>query len=106
VTDALFHLADPVDWDVDAPEYRAPSLATEGFIHCSTGEQLAATHARYYADRSDMVLLEIDPEAIDGSILRWEPASGGDLFAHIYGPVPARAVRAAAPYPPSVDQGR
>lgn len=101
MTDPLFHLAEPDDWDPEATEYRAPSLTTEGFIHCSTGEQLAATFDRYYADRTDMVLLEIDPDAIDEAVLRWEPATGGDLFGHIYGPVPADAVRAVGHYRPT-----
>jgi uncharacterized protein (DUF952 family) len=58
----------------------------DGFIHFSTGAQLAETLRRHFAGQSDLVLVEIDPEDL-GDALRWEPSRGGDLFPHLYGPL-------------------
>ena len=63
---------------------------TEGFIHCSTAAQLATTGRRHFAGRSDLVVLEIDPDRLRWE-LRWEE-SGGDHFPHLYGPLGLDAV--------------
>lgn len=62
-----------------------------GFIHLSTAAQLAATLAKHYAGRRDLVLLAVDGRAL-GSGLRCEPARNGELFPHLYGPLPTGAV--------------
>ncbi|MDE3207133.1 MAG: DUF952 domain-containing protein [Acidobacteriota bacterium] len=91
----LFHLALAGDWDPGASHYRGSTigrtLAEEGFIHCSTAEQVQATADRYYRGRSDVVLLGIDPERV-GADVRVE---GG--FPHLYGPLPTAAVVSATP---------
>ena len=84
----VFHITDRAAWHqaVAAGTYRAPSLDTEGFIHCSTREQIPGTLARFFAGRTDLVLLFID-ETRTGAELRWE-----DGFPHLYGPLPVNAV--------------
>lgn len=91
----IFHLAEPDAWEAAAASgvYVAESLAVEGFIHCSTAEQVSHTFARYYADRNDLVLLEVDP---DGLGVRWE-ATSGESFPHVYEAIPVDRI---------VDRGR
>ena len=80
-------------------EYRAESLVSEGFIHCSTETQILPVAEKYYKGQEGMLLLQIDPARLT-SELRWEPPSGGpppgvpegDLFPHIYGPINLDAV--------------
>ena len=72
--------------------------ARDGFIHCSTAAQVAASAAKHRAGRADVVLLWIDADAL-GAALRWEPSRGGDLFPHCYGPLPLAAVRRAEALP-------
>jgi uncharacterized protein (DUF952 family) len=98
----IYHLTSPQAWR-DARsrgEYRAESLESEGFIHCSTEMQVLPVAEKYYNGQPDMVLLKIDP-ALLSSELRWEPPSGGapppgvpegDLFPHIYGPINLDAI--------------
>jgi uncharacterized protein (DUF952 family) len=72
--------------------------ARDGFIHFSTAEQVAATAAKYFAGRSDLLLIEVDAEQL-GPALRFEPSRGGALFPHLYGALPLHAVVSSRPYP-------
>ena len=99
----IYHLTSRQAWR-DAQqrgEYRAESLESEGFIHCSTETQVLPVAEMYYKGQPDMVLLKIDP-ALLSSELRWEPPSGGapppgvpegDLFPHIYGSINLDAIQ-------------
>jgi uncharacterized protein (DUF952 family) len=93
----VFHITEGEAWDraQQTGEYEAESLATEGFIHCSTEPQLARTAERFYRGRSGLVLLAIETDRLRAP-LRWEGADG-DLFPHIYGPLNTDAVLAMSP---------
>lgn len=73
----------------------------DGFIHFSTASQLAATLARHFAGRDDLVLIAVDGDGLGGdglgAALKWEPSRGGDLFPHLYGALPLMAVLWAKP---------
>ena len=83
--DTLLHICPAPDWREaqEAGEYRAASLDSEGFIHCSTPAQVAATANRFYHGRHGLVLLVIDPSRL-GPEVRYE-AADGSLFPHLYG---------------------
>jgi uncharacterized protein (DUF952 family) len=109
----IFHIATRADWGAATPagSYRPASLETEGFIHCSTREQVVGSANRFFRDRGDLVLLCID-EAKLGPALRYEApvASGGapdlragELFPHLYGPLALEAVAAVVAFPCSSD---
>jgi uncharacterized protein (DUF952 family) len=66
----------------------------DGFIHLSAAHQVAGTLAKYYAGEEDLLLLALDPERL-GDELKWEPSRGGDLFPHLYGPLPLDAIVSA-----------
>jgi uncharacterized protein (DUF952 family) len=70
----------------------------DGFIHFSTAAQLAETATRHFAGQTDLVLVAVDAAAL-GPALRREPSRGGDLFPHLYGPLPLDAVRWVRPLP-------
>jgi len=61
----------------------APIDLTDGYIHFSTGAQVAATARKYFAGVDGLVLLVLDSEDF-GKYLKWEPARGGTLFPHLY----------------------
>jgi len=98
----IFHITSRRSWD-EAQErgnYRAESLATEGFIHCSTVSQVLPVAENFYKGQHGLVLLAIEPTLLS-SDLKWEPPSGGtppsgvpkgDMFPHIYGPINLDAV--------------
>jgi uncharacterized protein (DUF952 family) len=78
--------------------------ARDGFIHFSTAPQVAETAAKHFADASDLVLVAVDAGAL-GPALKWEPSRGGDLFPHLYAPLPLSAVRWVWPLPRAADGG-
>lgn len=99
----IVHICTRLDWEkADAAgEYRADSLETEGFIHCSRPEQVLGVVNRFYTDVPDLVLLWIDPNRLDSEI-RWEPADG-DVFPHLYGSLEVEAVVAVNDLIPDPD---
>ncbi|HEY7049705.1 MAG TPA: DUF952 domain-containing protein [Jatrophihabitantaceae bacterium] len=76
-------------------EYRGDTLATEGFIHCSTAEQVHLPANALVRGRTDIVLLEVDPARVTAPV-RWETGDPSDpastQFPHVYGPIPIDAV--------------
>jgi uncharacterized protein (DUF952 family) len=106
VTEPIFHLAKPGDWASTTDRYSPTSIEEEGFIHCSTPEQLRKVAHELFGDRNDLVLLTIDPEALDDQTLVYEDLYGlGEEFPHIYGPLPTSAVRTTGPYLIHLDEG-
>lgn len=90
-----YKLLDRAEWDAARTSglYHGSDVdRTDGYIHMSTGEQLAGTARRHYRGRSALVLLEVDLEAL-GPALKWEASRGGDLFPHLYAPLPVSAAR-------------
>jgi uncharacterized protein (DUF952 family) len=88
----ILHIASRSAWEAarTAGTYSAESLSSEGFIHFSRWSQLAATAGRYYAGVPDLVVLVVDPSALD---VRVEPSpSTGESFPHLYEPLPVSAV--------------
>jgi uncharacterized protein (DUF952 family) len=78
--------------------------ARDGFIHFSTGSQLAATLAKHFAGRADLVLVAVEAGTL-GDALKWEPSRGGALFPHLYAALPASAALWTKPLPLDGDGG-
>jgi uncharacterized protein (DUF952 family) len=63
----------------------------DGFIHLSSEEQVTETLHKYFAGRTNLVLVSVDANLL-GDSLRWEPSRGGALFPHVYGSIPMSVV--------------
>lgn len=97
----FFHITSRDEWQAAQPRgaYAAQSLASEGFIHCSTEAQVIPVANAFYRGRAGLVLLAIDETRLKSEV-RWEapagpPAPGvspSDRFPHIYGPLNVDAV--------------
>ncbi|HQW81113.1 MAG: DUF952 domain-containing protein [Rhodanobacteraceae bacterium] len=90
----LFHFAARRDWaDAQAvDEYRSPSLATEGFIHCATRTQIPGVIQRHLQGRTDLVRLTLDATRLEPWLrYEWSETSGDD-YPHVHGPIPMNAV--------------
>ena len=74
--------------------YRSPAFADEGFIHCAYRDQLPGVLERYFASEQKLVILEIDRAAVAESLVDENLLGGGELFPHLYAPLPWTAVLA------------
>jgi len=92
----IYHLSRRADWErakADGSYAGSREDNADGFLHFSTALQVAASAAKHRAGEAGLVLLEVDADKL-GDALKWEPARGGDLFPHLYGPLPVAAVAA------------
>ncbi|MCQ4085068.1 DUF952 domain-containing protein [Streptomyces sp. RB6PN25] len=102
----IYHVVPLDDWlRVPDRPYAPPTLAEDGFVHCSPDEStaLAVADALFRDAVGPLMVLLIDEEALDTPV-RWEPADpaasrslGGaaasaGLFPHVYGRINRNAV--------------
>ncbi len=92
----IYHITAQADWDKaqKAGQYTAPSLSQEGFIHASTGEQVAGTANLFFRGQTGLVLLAIDTERARPEIRFDAVTTHGaeQRFPHIYGALNLDAV--------------
>lgn len=74
----------------------------DGFIHLSTASQLTETADRHFSGQEDLIIAAIDLVAL-GDAVRWEPSRHGQLFPHVYTPLPLATVIAWCPLERSLD---
>lgn len=104
----LLHMTPRKDWLTGqaAGEYTAESLKMEGFIHCSTAEQVARVANAFYRDVPDMVLLHVDADKLTAKV-QWDAVNDeiadSERFPHIYGPINLDAVTEIEDFVPGDD---
>ena len=74
----------------------SPVDIADGFIHFSTAAQAQETGRKYFSGLPELVAVAFEAEAL-GDGLKWEPSRGGDLFLHLYGPLPTALAVEATP---------
>jgi uncharacterized protein (DUF952 family) len=88
----IYHLVPAADWSKQpAGPYRAASLDSEGFIHCSNHDQVARVANLFYAAQGEMVVLCIAAELLT-SPLRDDDIGTGERFPHVYGLINREAI--------------
>ncbi len=94
----LYHIVAASDWEVYASQdfYETPSLHTEGFIHLSTAAQVPGTLQRFFAGRTDLLLLHIETDKLNAE-LKFESVADHGVFPHLYGRLNADAIVAVEP---------
>jgi uncharacterized protein (DUF952 family) len=98
----IYHITSRTAWNEaqQRGDYRAESLDTEGFIHCSTATQVLPVAEAFYKGEHGLLLLLIDPILLSSDLKREPPSGGtpppgvpeGDLFPHVYGPINLDAI--------------
>ncbi len=101
----IFHITRSADWQKALEEgaYQADTLASQGFIHCSTRAQVVSVANRFYLGQHGLVLLEIDSRRVQPEIRRENLEGGTELFPHIYGPLNLEAVEKVVAFEPGDD---
>ena len=101
LTQPIYKICTKAEWQtaIAAGEFAGSAAdVKDGFIHFSTAGQLRETATKHFSGQTDLVLVEVDPIRL-GSALKWEPSRKGDLFPHLYSPLPIDAARTAEPLP-------
>ncbi|WP_067505339.1 DUF952 domain-containing protein [Actinoplanes sp. TFC3] len=104
----ILHFCPRADWEaaLRMGTYTAPSLAAQGFLHCSSPEQVHIPANLLVRGRTDILLLVLDEAKLPKPVV-WEdgdpPDPDGQQFPHLYAPIPVAAVSAVHEWAPEPD---
>lgn len=112
MTNTIYHITHRADWEAAQTigDYRAESLASQGFIHASKADQVAKVANAIYVGESDLVLLVITIYKL-AAPLKYEPPDttipaeheDAELFPHIYGALNLDSVIEVLDFAPGED---
>lgn len=90
----IYHITTAENWNTAKSNgyYEAPSLHSEGFIHCSMEQQVEAVIERYFKGQTNLLKLVIDPNLLENRVVMEEAPSLKEEFPHIYGRINLDAV--------------
>jgi uncharacterized protein (DUF952 family) len=100
----ILHICSKTDWEKAKKNnvYIADSLLSQGYIHCSTLEQIVEVADHVFNGQSNLILLLIDENKVDKDI-KYEDAGNGKFYPHIYGPLNIAAVIDVKDFPTDED---
>ena len=100
----IFHIARSEAWaSRDPGSYRPEMFPVEGFVHCSTEDQVVKVADIRFRGQKGLVLLCIDTDKVTAEI-RYENLEGGqELFPHIYGEINTDAVVEVTEFEPGAE---
>lgn len=75
----------------------------DGFIHCSTREQVIQVANARFRGQSGLILLFIDTDKVTAEIIYENLEGGPQLFPHIYGELNTDAVVQVSDFEPAED---
>jgi uncharacterized protein (DUF952 family) len=89
----IYHVTTEKEWSVyyNKDHYAPMAYEKEGFVHNCHLHQLNGVLDRYFAGRTDLLLLLIDDEKLVSPV-RHETGTGNELFPHIYGTINKAAI--------------
>lgn len=100
----LFHITTESAWQQAQTEgiYRADSLQSEGFIHCSIAKQVAWVANQFYVGCPELIVLGINPDRLT-SPWRFDLVPEVGPFPHVYGEINLDVVTRVIPLEPSIE---
>lgn len=89
----IYHITTSEDWNLhrDSATYEPVAFAKEGFIHCSTRDQVPGVLQRYYAGIKNLLLLHVDESKLT-AVVKYEESTNKELFPHVFGPINKDAI--------------
>jgi len=101
----ILHITHQDQWELaqETGNYTAESLEAQGFIHCSTHEQVIEVANFLFKGQRGLVLLAIDREKVKHEVVYENLYGEDDLFPHIYGALNTDAVFEVYDFPPKND---
>ena len=101
----IFHITKRYAWTRAKAEgsYRTETFLIEGFIHCSTGDQVIQVANIRFRGQTGLVLLSIDTDKVTAEIIYENLEGEPQLFPHIYGELNINAVMQVAEFEPGAN---
>lgn len=90
----IYHVTTQAEWEKAQKDgfYKAGSLAIEGFIHCSTAHQIEGVLERYFAGKTNLVKLNINPNKLTSKLVYELSPSINQEFPHVFGVINLDAI--------------
>lgn len=90
----IYHLTHKDSWKQSQKiDFYAPlSFEKEGFIHCSTKEQVLPTANRHFHGDTSLILLIINTDKVESKVVFEDTDDRGEKHPHVYGKLPLIAV--------------
>jgi uncharacterized protein (DUF952 family) len=110
----ILHMTPRAQWEESLKQGRhtAESLQSQGFIHCSTAEQVVKVANKHYRGQKGLVLLYIDTDKATSEV-KFEPPINpqtgeyepgvDEQYPHIYGTINTDSVVKVVDFPPNAD---
>lgn len=97
----IYHIAakETIKRIISTGIYSPEGYIKEGFIHCSTEEQVVMVANRFYSFQNDLILLKIDDDKLKARVIFENLEGGTELFPHVYGPIHSDAIVSFALFP-------
>lgn len=98
----IYHITTMAAWESATKRsvYRADSLETEGFIHCSDAGQVVSVANTLFPGAKGLLLLHVDTDKLRSRVVYENLEGGEELFPHVYGPIEIDAVVDVAEFDP------
>lgn len=103
--ETIYHITTTQQWH-DAQhqnQYEAESFQSEGFIHCSTADQVVRVANYLFRNTHGLVLLHIKTALLRPRLVYENLEGGEELFPHVYGLINLDAVVHVSPFEPGSD---
>ncbi len=72
--------------------YISETYNQDGFIHCSTKDQIIRVANTFFTNQKGLVLFEIDEKKLHKKVIFENLEGDGELFPHVYGNIPLTAI--------------
>ena len=95
----IFHIVAPSDWALatERGTYLPAGFDADGFVHFSFADQVARVANAIYRDEPDLMVVEIESDAVPAELRIEDSYGAGEEFPHVYGPIPTEAAVATHP---------
>lgn len=93
-SDFIYHITTRARWAEaqSKGQYESDTLATEGFIHCSTEPQVESVLERYYKGQTGLLKFKIEKSKVERALIFELAGSINEVFPHIHGALNLNAI--------------
>jgi uncharacterized protein (DUF952 family) len=100
----ILHITKREQWEQAelSKVYSGDTLDSDGFIHCSTPQQVVKVANALFHGQEGLVLLCIESDKVRAKI-KYESSEGRERYPHIYGPLSIEAVVKVLNFEPGKD---